>query len=278
MLNKNLALFFILSFVALSVSQKAQAEVETIAIKQGDVVSKDIAINPGFAVMFQFPDETVAITLADQTSFACDKMPTDTTRVLCKPLTQSPFATNLVVTTSSNEFNLVLSVDPTGKKHPFKYVFYSGKTPTVTGQSISRQSLAIQSSQNLMDLISDHFASRPCRAKGESPAVLFKGTDIIEIGTERFLRFSLVGKGSGAVRVVRITVAHESLGGLTGLSIKDEKSVDVNYSLKSEVINPGSEVTGVLKLPQNSTGEHQRQSLVVMTDQGVKNDVRVYGL
>lgn len=266
-------------FVSVLVSTTVMAEVETISIKSGDVVSQDVTINPGFAVMFQFPKDVLALTLADQTAFACDKMPTDLTRILCKPLTQNSFATNLVVTTENNEFNLVLKVDPSGGKHPFKYVFSDGKSPVTVGHtSVLSTSDSSAPAKNLMDLVLDHYDTQPCRLKGDTLSVHFRCLDTIEIGADKFVRFSLSGKSSHPVKIVKIVLSRESLGGLTGLAVKEESSLDVDYSLKSDTLGSSEETAGILRMPREDQNQNKRLCLVVMTDQGRESDVRVYGL
>lgn len=280
-LNKKLTfLFFVLSFTFSS--QVFASNVETISISVGDVISKEISINPGFAVMFQFSDEVVALTLADQTAFACDKMPTDISKVLCKPLTQNPYATNLVVTTESNEFNLVLSVDPSGKKHAFKYVFSNGK---VKGTNSSNLKSNIQLSRNygatsgnLMELILDHYVSGACRLKGENTVLKFRCLDFVEIGSERYVRFVLSGNSSSTIRILKLVLAEESLGGLTGLSVKESSSRDIEYSLKDENLSRGEESYGIIKLPHDTLKSDKRTSLMVMTDLGQQHDLKIYGL
>lgn len=258
----------------------AWANVETISVSGGDVVSKEISINPGFAVMFQFPEEVQALTLADQTAFACDKMPTDSSRLLCKPLTQSPFTTNLVVSTSKNEFNLVLNVDPSGKKHPFKYVFSDGKSHSSlkTNRDPSQNHGNTTSSGiNLMDMILDHYESTSCHAKGENSTLRFRCLELIEIGTDRYMRFSLSVSSDSSIRIIKMALNTESLGGLTGLSVADESSLDVDYSLKHDSIGRGEESIGIVKLPGSDTGDGKRHCLFVLTDRGQEGDLRVYG-
>lgn len=258
----------------------ARANVETIAVRQGDVISKDISINPGFAVMFQFPQDVQALTLADQTAFACDKMPSDFSRILCKPLTQSPFMTNLVVSTAQNEFNLILNVDSSGKKHPFKYVFTDGKSVSsykpIANRHQQNGSTSLPSS-NLLDLILDHYNTLSCRARGESSLLRFRCIEIIEVGTERYLRFSLTGIGSEPIKVLKMSLSSENLGGLTGLSISEESSIDIDFSLKQENLGRAEESLGVVKLPRIESSKGKRLGLVVMTDQGQKGDLRIYG-
>ncbi len=257
----------------------ARADVETITVHAGDVVSKNIAINPGFAVMFQFPNEVVSLTLADQTAFACDKMPNDSSRVLCKPLTQSPFATNLVASTEANEFNLILNVDPDGGKHPFKYVFSDGKS-TNRAFSTSSYSTPKQGSSeiNIMNLMMDHYETKPCRLKGTSSYARFDCLEVIEIGAEQYLRFSISGHSSSPIRIVKLVLNHESLGGLTGLAVKDEASTELDYSIKNDSLRNGDETYGVIKLPHQDGANNNRSCLVVMTDQGTQGDIRIYGL
>lgn len=267
---------FVLPLMVILLPGIVFANVENVHVKSGELINKEISINPGFAVMFQFPDEATALTLADQTSFACDKMPTDPARVLCKPLTQSPFSTNLMVTTTTNEFNLVLSVDPSAAKHPFKYVFYTGSVPAVFKSVIEKSSLPSSSSQNLIGMILDHYSSKPCRLDGESLAAEFRCLNRIEIGADQYLRFAIKGKGS-MVKVIKITINSESLGGLTGLAVRDEGSSDVEYSL-TDTPAGGGEMIGVLRIPQSEVKENKRNCLVVMTDRGRQGDIRIYGL
>lgn len=261
-------------------SSQVWAEVETISVKAGEFVSKSVSISPGYAVMFQFPEDVTALTLADQTSFSCEKMPTDMTRVLCKPLTTSAFSTNLVVSSDSNEFNIVMNTDPSGKVHPFKYVFSTGGS---SGQS-KGQGQVIPSTPNssgalpLADLILDHYDSQACSPKGSSASLQFRCLDIIEIGAERYIRFLLIGKSAESVRVVKMLFSEEVLGGLTGLSISSGSSLNAEYSLKNDEISHEEKVYGVLKLPSTTLSEAKRLSLVIMTDRGKDQDVRVYGL
>ncbi len=279
-LSRNKLCFATTLAVAVISFSQARAEVETISVKAGEFVSKSVSISPGYAVMFQFPQDVTALTLADQTSFSCEKMPTDLTRVLCKPLTTSAFSTNLVVSSNSNEFNIVMNTDPSGKVHPFKYIFSTGGS---SGQ-VKGQGQPIPSLPNsgvtlpLADLILDHYDSQACSQKGVSDALQFRCLDIIEIGAERYVRFLLTGKSAESVRVVKMLFSEEVLGGLTGLSISSGSSLNAEYSLKNDAIGREEQVYGVLKLPRTTLSEAKRLSLVIMTDHGQDQDVRVYGL
>lgn len=270
----------ILAFGIILSSLQARAEVETISVKAGDFVSKSVSISPGYAVMFQFPQDVMAMTLADQTSFSCEKMPTDMTRVLCKPLTTSAFSTNLVVSSDSNEFNIVMNTDPSGKVHPFKYIFSTGGFSA----QAKGQGQVVPSTPNssgalpLANLILDHYDSLSCSQKGSSASLQFRCLDIIEIGAEKYIRFLLTGKSAESVRVVKILFSEEVLGGLTGLSISSGSSLNAEYSLKNDEISREEQVYGVLKLPSTTLSEANRLSLVIMTDRGNDQDVRVYGL
>lgn len=270
----------ILAIAVLTSSSQARAEVETISVKPGEFVGKSVSISPGYAVMFQFPQDVTALTLADQTSFSCEKMPTDMTRVLCKPLTTSAFSTNLVVSSDSNEFNIVMTTDPSGKVHPFKYVFSTGGS---SGQ-VKGQGDVILSTPNsggalpLADLILDHYSSQACSQKAASDSLQFRCLDRIDIGSQSYVRFLLTGKSPESVRVVKMLFSEEVLGGLTGLSISSGSSLNAEYSLKNDEISREEQVYGVLKLPSTTLSEAKRLSLVIMTDRGIDHDVRVYGL
>lgn len=111
-----------------------------------------------------------------------------------------------------------------------------------------------------------------------SGALQFRCLDSIEIGSERYVRFALVGKSSQPVRIIRVAIQEETLGGLTGLSIQSGASVDVQYNLKNDSLGRGNETYGVLKLPREPIGSQKRSSLVIMTDLGSADDLKVYGL
>lgn len=269
-----------LAFAVFLSSSQVQAEVETIPITAGEFVSKSVSISPGYAVMFQFPHDVTALTLADQTSFSCEKMPTDLTRVLCKPLTTSAFSTNLVVSSDSNEFNIVMTTDPSGKVHPFKYVFSTGgSSGQAKGQGIVKDPTPTSGGAlPLADLILDHYDTQACSQKGASDSLQFRCLDRIEIGTQSYVRFILTGKSPESVRVVKMLFSEEVLGGLTGLSISAGATLNAEFSLKNDEISREEQVYGVLKLPSTTLSESKRLSLVIMTDRGNDHDVRVYGL
>jgi len=271
--------FLLLIFIFISDSVFA-SNVETIMIKNGEVVSKDVAINPGFAVLFQFSEEVVALTLADQTSFACDKMPSDGAKVLCKPLTQNSYVTNLVVITTSNEFNLVLTVDPSNIKHPFKYLFSDGTISFVKSALPSTNSTRVNTSSNnnLIDVLMDQFASRPCHLKSENSVLKFRCKEFIEIGSDKYVRFSLTGISSSPFKIIKISLNQESLGGLTGLAVKDVNSIEITYALKEDSVSKGEEIMGIVKLPVDGISKDNRTSLNIMTDNNQGGDLKVYGL
>jgi hypothetical protein len=251
------------------------ANVRTIAVKDSQVLTEFIEINPGFAVLYQFPEDVLSLTLADQTAFACQKMPTETFKVLCKPLTQNQFSTNLVVTTASNEFNLIMSVDPNGEKHPFKYVFQNpNKKIKLEEHRALKENVA---SQSLIQVLAERFEVDKCAKSQKSSALIFRCLNKISIGADHYLKFELESVTQEPVDIVKFSADEETIGGLTGLLIETGASTDLEFNLKETKLRYRDKISGIVKLPQSKASSNKRQCLHIMTNSS-RNDLRIYGI
>lgn len=269
----NALLFILCLFVFSFESEFASANVETIQIKRGETISRSASISPGFAVMFQFPEDVLSLTLADQTVFSCDRMPSQDYRIMCKPLTHQKFSTNLVVTTESNEFNIILTVDGFGEKNPFKYVFThgGGSEHQITRSSVSKPSQSF----SVLDLLAQGFSVKPCSLKGKSMSGSFVCESLVQIGSDSFVDFKIISKNK-KTDLIKVSMVRQSLGGMTGLVVQDEASVDVPFRLHTN--SDSGVITGLIQVPNVSKETTSRHVLKLLTNSENQPDIIVHGL
>lgn len=275
----SLSLFiFLLVLCACFCLNVAQAETNTVLninVSSNQVVTQEVKITPGFAAIIEVPSELLSLAIADQNSFACNKMPPENNKVLCKPLVADKnFTTNLIISTEHNEFNLILVIDELGKTNYFKYVFHDRLAPKDKSLAIqSEASEKPRSNSNLMDNLLNNFQISKCSNRAETEFAVLKCLEKITIGTETYLRFQISSKSHSAFHIVKCSVVLQTLGGFTGLTLKNEAPVETAYVLKTQDLHFGELTNGVAKLSKVNAGKDQRIVFSVFTDLGQEGDL-----
>lgn len=248
--------------------------VRRIEISEGQTVTQEIVIAPGFAVMIEVPTELVSFSIADQTSFTCDKVPPDLNKILCKPLTSSPFTTNLIASTAKNEFNIILRADINGDAHPFKYVFYDHADDKISALSQELPTtIEAVSGNNLMDHLLDDYRHEKCSDRSSNQYAEIRCLEKIRIGTESYLRFQITSRARVSFNIVNVSAVIQTLGGFTGLNLKSESPAMTNYVIKTKNLRFGENVIGIVKIPDVAVSESQRAVLTIYTDLGKEADL-----
>jgi len=268
--NKRLRLIYI-ALVLVFLPKIGMASVENVKVSKGQVVTQQVTVTPGFAVMFEVPVEVVSFSIADQTSITCDKIPPDNNKILCKPLTINDFATNLIITTEHNEFNIILKISRDGKEHPFKYVFYDSAQKASLAQ-VNNMPLETRQS-NILDQLLNDYTHEKCKDRNANAYVEIRCLEKIRLGTDSYLKFKIISRGKAALKIVKCDVVLQTLGGFTGLTIKSETPYGTEQALKKKTLSPNEETFGIIKIPNVTVKEEQQLVLSVYTDIGKEGDL-----
>ena len=263
--------FIFLFFVLLLFPKYGNASVKKVKVSKGQVVTQQVTVTPGFAIMFEVPIEVVSFSIADQTSIACDKIPPDNNKLLCKPLTINDFSTNLIITTGNNEFNIILKISRDGKEHPFKYVFYDLNQKASLSQ-IKNMPLGAKQS-NILDQLLNDYTHEKCKDRNSNDYVEIRCLEKIKLGTDSYLKFKIFSRGKTAIKIVKCDVVLQTLGGFTGLTIKSETPYGTEQSIKKKTLSPNEETYGIIKIPNVTVKEDQQLVLSIYTDIGKEGDL-----
>lgn len=254
----------------------ALAGVVEVRVGKGQVVTQAAKITPGFAALFELPSEIVSLSIADQTTFTCSQIPPDKNKILCKALTSSPYATNMILTTDSNEFNIILSVDDSGSENPFKYVFRDESQKSLPSGSMAFDDNTFkQPSTNILDQLLNDYSHDRCSSKASNSFAEIRCVEMIQLGTNAYLKFIIHSFSKTPFNVVNCDVVTQTLGGVTGLAIKKESPASTQYVLKSKNMRFGEESFGIIKIPNVNPNEDQRLILTIYTDLGKEGDLKL---
>lgn len=269
MTKKLLFFIFFIQFFYLSSTLANSAKVFTLKIKKGDTVSQDISVMPGFAVIIEFPSEIVApVAIPDRNSFACERKVPAYNSILCRPLTGENIATTAIITTENNEFILNLNVTNTKENTYDKYVFID-PTQTKSEQDVTKSEIQ----DNLLNILLKDFSYEPCSSKTANNYLQLNCLEKIQIGTDSYLKFSILNVGSSAIEIIKCGTIVQTLGGFTGLSLKSEVPQDTEYLLSQKNIHHGEKIFGVLKIPNLGVSSSQRLILHIYTNIGKDADI-----
>ena len=264
-----MVVFFGMLFGVVYYSFADSKNVLDIDIKPNQVVTQEVKIAPGFAAIIEVPSAIISLAIADQSSFSCNKKEPENNKVLCKPLVTEKFSTNLIITTEHNEFNLILNIDDLGKVNYFKYNFHDGSLPIKSDVAVAED----RPNSNLMDNLLNDFKYSKCNFHIENDYAALKCVEKILVGTETYLKFSISSAYRSPLDIVKCSIAIQTLGGFTGLSLKTETPINTEYAIKTHDLRFGEITYGIVKLPKINVRKDQRMVLSVYTNLGKGSDL-----
>lgn len=264
-------ILLILGFL-LMVPLVSQAKVLSRKVSKNQVVTQEVLLKPGFATMIEVPSEIDSYILSDKTLFTCSKIYPNN-RLTCKPLTEIPLSTNLIVTTADNEFNLILRIASNETNIYFKYAFENRETPKKIAVSPVNGEAQKPSGDTLNRLLYD-FKYEKCWSKTSNEYLEFSCLEKVTLGHETFLKFVLKGKSRTPFSILNVNYIVKTFGGFTGLKLKDSRTIAAEYLLPHKNLSFQSEVRGIVKVPSISLRKNQKSFLTISTDMGRDADLK----
>lgn len=244
------------------------AKIKTIPISKGKVVVENVIIEPGNAAIIEFPSDIIApIPIPDRSIFSCDRKIPSYNSIICRPIKDTGLSTTAIVTTEFNEFILTLS-SSSGEENSFvKYKFLDHSQSSNKIQD-SFDRLESDRTHGMIDMLLNDFGFKKCKSRSTSMDLKMTCNDIIQIGTEKFLRFTLSSKYKSKIDILSCNAVLQTFGGFTGLTLKNEKPENAQFKLTQNSLRFGEEVQGIIKIPNVSVQDNQRLSVKITTDVG----------
>ena len=161
-----------------------------------------------------------------------------------------------------------------GQKNPFKYVFFDQAQKQVTSDTGYNAGYAdTPIINNIMDTILNDYQHNPCYDRVRNDYAELWCLETITLGTDRYLKFKLISRSKESFDVLKADLVVQTLGGFTGLSLKNETPSGVEQIIKNKNLRYNEETTGIVKLPNITINENQRVVLSVYTSRGKKGDL-----
>jgi hypothetical protein len=266
-----LLVVLLLSFVATSFAR--DANVFRLKVEKNQVIAQDVHVKPGKATIIEFPADVVGpIAIPDRSIFSCERKIPAYNAVICRPLVNYAVSTTAIVTTDNNEFILGLYVDDLTANQYDKYEFYYAGAKNKKQSRVDDINPISDGTPILNSLLND-FKHDDCNHKKTNDYLSVSCTEKITLGTSSYIKFSISSQSRQRVAIINVSVVIQTLGGFTGLSLKEEMPVHVEYRLTHNELRYGETIYGVLKVPQIAIRENQRKILYVHTDIGKEADI-----
>lgn len=219
-LARYLLLPVLLTMIYFISTKLVNAQTQEIQITKNQMITQAIQVNPGYATIIEFPETILSMTLADSNIFQCVPMLPSDRMITCKTLVRESYSTNLIVVTESNEFNLMMSVRSQRGESPFKYSFHN---PSLKPKDqISPETNDHLDSCDLLPSLLSDYKHQECKQKNINSYAEIICLEKISIGTDVFLKFRVGSKSKTKFVIINCYIAIQTLGGFTGLAIKEE--------------------------------------------------------
>lgn len=244
----------------------------TIPVQKGKVVQQTVTLTPGFATMFQFPEEVMSLDLANSLIVHCERSQVDATMALCKPKVAQALETNIIVTTRSNKFNLLLTINPQNDHRLGVLSFVFPDNPTLSTDQEGVCPAAASTDRFLEQLPLGLRMVDFERHMKNNDAVL-KTHQVFFLADDVYLTFTIENRDRVPFEALKADVAVETLGGWTGLAVTSESLLPTAFQFSSSKLESGEKTAGVVRFRHVEVDENQSLSLRVLNKKDKKRDL-----